>query len=281
MFRRRNVTRCSCGWTALAMLAVLASPAAGNEDGVPSIGPVEGYSPPEFPFFVDVKSPPLQNSQPFQTTWGLHTPERINNYAGFLFSLEFDSHELSFLSVHEVGIHTGGIEYDGGLVSGVTFPGSQSTTQFVSPLAVWIDPSDAMNSGISLSASTLIPLFQIVGHAKNTTTQYNSDIDVAAYGLFIVHNPDTLSSVFVSSSFWAYKSVGGFYWATVPGQGTWYHYDQSFTTTIPASAFYASGGFLIGGAGFGIEHVPEPASMLLLLGGAGSAVIGRLRRRRA
>ena len=67
-----------------------------------------------------------------------------------------------------------------------------------------------------------------------------------------------------------------------PGGGTWYHVSQTKTfqkvAGLPGSAFYAT---LVGTARIGIEHVPEPATGLMLMGGVGSLLWGlRARRRR-
>lgn len=262
--------------TPIAILAVLAMPVAAG-----TVGPITGHT--GCGIFEDVKSPPLATSEPFQTTWALHAVGAVSNYAGFLFSLTYDSHEMSFLSVHEVGIHTGGIEYDGGLVSGVTFPGSQSGMEMVLPIAVWIDPSSAMYSGIPLVTSSLVPLFQVVGHAKNTTTAYNSDVDIVASGLYILHNNEAQSGVPVNIDLWVYVNTGLTNWTSVPGQGVWVRASSltpASTLFIPQSAFYAFSGCAgVAEAGFGIEHVPEPMSMLMLLSGAGALLVGRRRRR--
>jgi hypothetical protein len=268
---------CLGGLAAVAMLAAFASPVIAGFEDAGAIGPIGGYD--GSGWFYDVKSPPLQYSDAFHTTWALHVSDTQWHYAGFLFDLTYDGEELSFLSLHEVSPHTA-IEYDGGgLGSGVTFQGSQNSLQERGPIAVWINTEDAMNSGICVETSQLVGLFQIVGHAKNTTAANNSDIDIWADGWVIKHKSDTVYSFYVPSSVYIYVTDSADGWETVPGQGMWLHVDTGFTTTIPASAFIAYKS-VCNAAGFGIEHVPEPASIVMLLSGAGVALAGRVRRRR-
>jgi hypothetical protein len=132
-----------------------------------------------------------------------------------------------------------------------------------------------MYSGITLPSSTLIPLFQILGHAKNTTPAYNSDTDINLIGVPFLHNLDPVTHL--TAPVFGYLTPSLNTWAVVPGQGVWATVGVSWT--IPPSAFFAPIGATVVGPGYGIEHVPEPMSVLLLLAGTGTVLVGRTRRR--
>lgn len=261
------------GLVAVALLAALAVPVAGD-----TTGPYFGFDPYDW---SDVKSPPLEESQWFGTTWAMHVTWAFSNYAGFLFDLKYDSHELSYLILGPAGPHVA-IEVPDtmGLYSCWEYSGSQSFWQTVSPIAVWISPADAQESGMLVSTSALVSLFWIGGSAKNTNYHFNSDIDITISAWQILHlvpfvGPPPLYHL--SSNAWVYKTAAGG-WAQ-PGTGTWLQVPGSTSTIIVSSAFVATNFWVQNVAGYGIEHVPEPAAVLLMLVGTGAMITGRLRRR--
>jgi hypothetical protein len=163
-----------------------------------------------------------------------------------------------------------------GLVPYLDFPGSFSSSHIISPIAAWIDPGLAQQSGIPVGSSQIVPLFQITGHAKNTTPLYNSDIDVRVSAWQILHIVQS-GQYHLGSSTWVYLDPAGNF-AHEPGQGRWYHHEGSSTVVfIPRSAFVATNNFIQNTGSFGIEHVPEPAAGALMLAGLGVAVFARRR----
>jgi hypothetical protein len=241
------------------LLAGLSAPAVAD-----TTGPLPGFlgAP---PWFEDVKSPPLTDSDTFGVEWAMHVTFAFTNYAGVLFDLQYDGSEMSSLVVSPLGPHFGNI---------YTLSGSQQSTQVAFPLSVW--HPNAVNSGTTVQSSSLVPLFAIEGHAKNTTPANNSDIDISISVWQILHIVSSGTYV-VNASDYVYVSPAGGY--APPLEGTWLHVSETFTTFIPQSAFVATNAFVNNVAGFGIEHVPEPVSALLLLGGSGALFVGRRRRR--
>lgn len=234
-------------WPAVAVVALLtavAAPAAAD-----TTGPTQGYSAGSF---MDVKSPPLTDGETFIATWGIHftgTP----NYAGLVFVVLYDPGEISALGVAPAGPHF------------LTF-GTATVT-------AW--HNNAAGSGVNPAASSVLSVFQLTGTAINTTTANNSDVDLSINAWRIIHIPETtLFTLQVSDLI--YVTPLGFQKEFVPGNGVWDHVTFGVTTFITASAFVARQISSI--AGYGIEHVPEPISVSLLLAGIG-LVAFRPRRR--
>jgi hypothetical protein len=258
--------------TAVALLAALvfaATPALAD-----SSGPAEGWNGVNY---GNVKSPPLQNSQMWSTDWAMHITFAFTNYAGFLFDLHYDGNETSFVKLTPLAPHVA-LEspFMPGLHPALSFPGSQSSIQVISPIALWIDPVLAQQSGMLVESSVGYPLFSISGHAKNTTPLNNSDIDVRVSAWQILHIVQS-ATYHLGSSTWVYLNPGGG-WASQPGQGRWYHWtDSSANVFIPRSAFVATNNFITNTGGFGIEHVPEPAAGVMMLVGVGIAALARRR----
>jgi hypothetical protein len=264
---------------AAALLFVWSALAAAD-----AIGPLSGFNP-ATELFDDVYSPPLTTSDTFATTWAMHVEAPfIPHYAGFLFDITYDGHELSSLSLLPAPPHAL-VEPDyapvPGLLPAWTFQGSMSSSPHLSPLAVWIPPTSALNSGIQLPTSFVLPLFQLVGHAKNTTPANNGDIDISISFLGVIQHNATPATFHFANSMWVYVvpgSPGVYQWAA-PGEGQWLHVPGSSSIFVPPSAFYATNFYYAGAAGYGIEHLPEPISAVLMLAGLGAVVAGRRRRR--
>jgi hypothetical protein len=64
-----------------------------------------------------------------------------------------------------------------------------------------------------------------------------------------------------------------------PGFGEWVHNPQTFTVHVVNSLFWATTTWISGVGAVGVEHVPEPASAMLVLGGLGTLIAARRRRR--
>ena len=251
--------------------ALIAAPAVAD-----STGPIAGYD--GMSSFVDVKSPILAESDWFATAWGMHVTFAFTNYAGFLFDLRYDGHELSHIGVTPLPPHVG-IEVPDvpGLHPGWDWPGSMTSPQTVVPIAVWISPGQAMQSGMTVNSTSLVPLFMVTGHAKNTTPANNSDIDITISAWQILHIVQS-GSYHITQSDWVYKTSQGYEWEPFPGYGHWFHALGTTTTFIPMSAYVATNAWIQNVAGFGIEHVPEPAAIGLMVVGVASFVLARRRR---
>ncbi len=277
----------------VAVLLLLASAMAWGQN---STGPKRGINSLTNEF-NDVKSPPLQESDIWGTTWMIHIEApnlpggtgAITNYAGFLFDLQYDGHEVSELGVLPSGPHVAlELPGAGGLTDFALFLGSNSTVQRVEPVAAWIDPGLAIQSGMTLPNSLVTTLVHVTFHAKNTTTAYNSDTDIHISQLGVIrHVPFGQTSQIVSlpASAWVYATpdndpaLSQINWASGPGGGVWKHIAVDKNVHIFGSAFWATPIFNGHAASYGIEHVPEPATIGLLAAGMVAIGIGRMRRR--
>jgi hypothetical protein len=253
---------------AAALAILLAGPAAADDIDLMRTGPYDGFIPPA-KTFQDVKSEPLEDSQSFSTTWAIYSIVPVFNTAGFLFSLDYDGHEMSSLTVTP----RPGLWMPDGTV---TLPGSESGMR-TARLSLWVPM--AQSSGTWLPGSTLISLFHLAGHAKNTTPCNNSDIDITL-DMWRIHHFALAGPHIVGASTMLYLTSPSLSatWATVPGQGYWVHNTTAGFTCAPQSAFVATNFFIENVAGFGIEHVPEPLSVLMMLAGTGALLTGRVRR---
>jgi hypothetical protein len=244
MFTIRSLARLWPAVGILALLTALAAPAAAD-----TTGPIQGYG---GGTFVDVKSPPLADGETFTATWGIHftgTP----NYAGLVFVVFYDPSETSALGVAAAGPHF------------LTF-GTATVT-------AW--HNNAANSGVNPAPSSVLSVFRLTGAAINTTTANNSDVDLLISAWRIIHIPDTTFFTLQMSDL-VYVTPLGFQKEFVPGNGVWSHATFGGTTFITASAFVARQ--ISNVAGYGIEHVPEPISVSLLLAGIGMVAFRPQRR---
>jgi hypothetical protein len=252
---------------AAVALAGMTVSAAANDIDPAYTGPIAGFDPCDKTFH-DVKSPLLTEGQWFGTTWAVHSTLPLPNTAGVLFDLHYDGHEVSSLNV----IPHAGLWMPGGAPC---LPGSQSSTQTVR-LSMWVP--NAQSSGTWLPQSELLGMFCITGNAKNTFTCNNSDIDITLDIWRIRHIVFPFQYFEESAYFYLTGTTLSANWATVPGQGNWVHYTGGFTCNVPCSVFVATHCWIENVAGYGIEHMPEPASMVLMLFGVGVCLMGRRRR---
>ena len=123
------------------------------------------------------------------------------------------------------------------------------------------------------------------GHAKNTNTANNSDIDITISPFVILHAAVATSFHFTTSA-WVYATPGGAP-APVTAPGSWVSVSASTILLFPNSgmAAFPALGTLLGGtasvanlAGYGIEHIPTPMGVVTGLLGLGLISIGRVRR---
>jgi hypothetical protein len=274
---------------AATVVFVLWGPAWAQDDQNRS-GPERGLYESDYVWFFDVKSPRLEASQNFATTWILHVSSTATNYCGFLIDLQYDGSEMSFIKLLPLPPHLW-IEPPGagGLVASVQFPGSQPGMTTVSPIAFWINPAQAMASGMNIVHTNILPMFRVTGHVKDPGVQPpsalgNSDIDITLSVWDIWHIAVPGPYVLYASD-WVYKTVGGNDYEHNPGMGRWFHNPTTTTVILPISVFIATGMAHSNLAGFGIDHYMaptpiEPLSIILVLGGVGAVVAGRLRQKK-
>ncbi len=248
---------------------------------------------------VDIKSPPLRDSEVWTLPVDFHPSVDIPNFAGVLMKMHVaDATEVDVDKIIPVLDPTGTAPpYDEPF--GPQSQNQQSVTKW---FTAW-DPN-AQQSGIDLPASQNIHAFDIQLRAKNTDAQNNSDIDLTAMVWNIRHLRDTPANsqiITLQPSDWAYGFPGqdplGLSELPTqnpePGQGVWYHVDPAewpdgkrlhLTANIPGSFFYATQ--VLAGTAWriGIEHIPEPVGISLMLSGVGAvgaATLCRRRRKRA
>ena len=197
------------------------------------------------------------NSTP--VTLNLSLFEQSSNWAGaFMWMHVADPTEVDILSVN-------------GLLAPYTWtspfgPQSNNTSEFTHWFTTFIP--NASQSGTTLSGPRNV--FSIVFLPKNTNAGSNSDIDFS-FGLGPIFHV-TSATVLSTSSFW---------WPGVPQTQNPsvimpYHVTTS-SFSAAASNFY---GWLAGSYSVGIDHIPEPGSMVLLGSGLVCLMVGAAIRRR-
>jgi hypothetical protein len=250
-----------------------------------------------------IKTPPLAESESIQLSVGTHIPfaPPWAGYAGAIVKAHLlDNQELDVTSFHPLlPVRTPG----GTLPASVPVPnpfGPPSANAQSVPISVTYWNPNAQNSGIPVWTSQFIPLATLALHAKNTTPANNSDVDATFmfWNIWHIVAGTQFASQFLrlnpSDRIWVtsnINSVGQIHNALsgfdlnkpTPFSPTahWLHILDTVTfhlTGGPGSTFYAT---FVGTVGLGIEHVPEPASGLLVAGGLlALALGGRARQRR-
>lgn len=232
-----------------------------------------------------IKTPPLKDSDVFPLPIEYHVGRDIPNFAGLIV-------QMHVLDAAEVDVDMI-IPSDPGIPP-ITYPfgpRSQNVQSVPMKFTAWLPPDIIQQSGINLVESERIPLFDVQLHAKNTDPINNSDTDIVVNVWNIRHiGPGAGSTIIgLQPSDFVYGNPGTnpiqmSHFPTdppYPGQGIWYHLTETKTFhLLPGlgSAFYAT---LATTVGIGIEHVPEPASITLILCGAVAARSSwRSRRRR-
>lgn len=236
-----------------------------------SIGPGgtwDGFS------FNVVKTPPAVASQVFTYPISYHSTFAYSNFAGVGFSVWFDPTEVSGVSV-------------------VGAPGFFNTGGAL--VTLW--STQAINSGVfNGPASVPFPIGAISFHVTGTNVGQNSDVDItfdgqlgfggAGFSPFnIFHLTEMQAATYIlfpSLLIYVPLTPGGMQGpigqVVEPGQGTWIHLTQTTTVFLPASIFFGTTLFISPQGGIGVEHVPEPASAAMVLGGLG--LVGAAFRRR-
>ena len=232
-------------------------------------GPVaaDSIGPAGFPF-GDFFTPPLSASQSTSVPISYHVTFGFPNWAGVHITANIDPTEASF--------------------AGFTPAQGFITTGAGGSITVW--STNASNSGQSVFTSVPIPLGSLQLHAKGTTPLNNGDIDVVfqnVFNIFHVAPVSASATTLFSTATWVYlpPAVPVSQWGQgAPPQvvdGVWVHLTASLTVHLNQSWFWGTSFFFNPGAsgGIGIENVPAPASMAILMGGFGAIGFARRRRR--
>jgi hypothetical protein len=248
---------------------------------------------------TDIKTPPMQASDVFSLPLAIHPAGQPPwaGWAGARMSMHIaDAGEMDVLGLAPVpGMLGPAFTNPFGPTSG----NSQSVTKIFD---AW-HPA-APGSGINVTPSVNLPIFNVTIHVKNSNPAGNSDVD-ATFGFWniwhIRDNPvgSTLVQlrpsdyVLVRSSIQDIQQLhnnnpGSPFFShyqfptnpATPETGHWLHDLEPITFHLfpgPGSQYYAT---FLNTATLGIEHVPEPASAALLGAGVASAVAGMWFRRR-
>ncbi len=271
-----------------AVVLLLGSVSYGQLPGIPS--PPGGVHEP-----VVIKSPPLRDTDVWTVNLFKHYPNGATNWAGYRASV----HNLDNTEVDVDAVFPGGLP----AVTNPLGPRSENV-QSVPVYITGIHPSWA-NTGTDLPASFQLP-FGLSLHVKGSNPSGNSDIDVEVKIRDILHlGPSIHSSIFqlpASASLWVRSSIQNYNDLHIFNDPQWVSYfhlpydpPSPFEPTahwlkLPVTLpFHGSGGlgsqlivwpFSSATFRLGIEHVPEPASAVLLGAGMVCAVLGFYRRRR-
>ncbi len=244
----------------------------------------------------DFKTPPMQSSQTINLPISVHFGAPNPAYAGwagaFMQVHLADPNEVDVVQILPAGGHFGG---SGPYPFGPPSAGAPSAALF---FTIW--NNNAPQSGINVNPSLVVPFGTLALHAKNTTPINNSDFDLTAivWNIFHLRGPapgSTLIPLPQSAYVYANPSTNpipnSFTANTLPvplappaiGSGVWRHQNRVVTKFLhvpsghPGSFYYA---IKAGTVKVGIEHVPEPATGMLLVGGLALLGTSRYLRRR-
>jgi len=236
-----------------------------------SIGPGGTWNAADGSFGV-LKTPPMSNSQMFTVPISYHSTVAYSNWAGVIMDLNIDPNPTE---AHFQG--AAGVPPDPTRPG--TFPTVGGMPLPVPTVTFW--STQWFNSGANNGpASQPFPIGALVFHASNTDPINNSDVDItfSAWNIWHVTSAEQSQVVEVPASIWLYVRPGETWGQPVePGQGYWVHNETPFTAHVVASLFWATNAFIGGQGGIGVEHIPEPASVALVLAGLGTAVLARRR----
>jgi hypothetical protein len=222
------------------------------------------------PGFNHWKTPPLANSQAFQVPLFYHSTFAYTNWGGVIVDINIDTNprEANFFGANgSVGFFE-------------TFG-----TASVPIVTFWA--TSAYHSGTTNHASQTVQLGNLDFHASHTNPINNSDTDITFSAWNIFHVTQTAASgngnVPASNLLYVRPGQAVSTWgqgvAPRPGEGVWVHNPSPHPVHLAASWFFATGTFVTGAWGVGVEHVPEPAAAAMLIGGAGIMLVARRRRR--
>ncbi len=227
----------------------------------------DSIGPAGFPF-GDFFTPPLSASQSTSIPISYHVTDVLFAWAGVHFLTNIDPTEANFMGF-------------------AAAPGF-STTGAAGSVTVW--STNAGKSGQTISSSVPILLGSLALHAKGATPLNNGDIDVVFQSVFNIFHVTPASASGVSTfltATWLYLPPGvpasqwGQGTAPLVGEGVWAHLTTTLAVHFSASWFWGTSFFFDPGAsgGIGIENVPAPAGVAILMAGFGAVGFARRRRR--
>jgi hypothetical protein len=255
--------------------------------------------------FPVIKTDPLATSDSVQLGVSTHIPfaPRWAGYAGAIVKAHLlDNQELDVTGFHPLlPVRTPSGRLPASTFISNPFGAPSANLQSV-PIQVTYWQLNARQSGINVVPSQLIRLATLTIHAKNTTPANNSDVDATfmLWNIWHLRFFNTISQIVPlerSDQLWVSSNVTlDQLHVTTPAffsayrfpplrptpfdpNAHWLHLSETlpFHLTGAGSAFYAT---FVGTIGLGIEHVPEPASGLLVAGGVLALALGSHARRR-
>jgi hypothetical protein len=228
---------------------------------------------------TDFKTPPLQDSDTFPVTLEVHFNAILPPWIGWAGAIM----KLHVLDASEVDVDSFTVA-DPSLTGVGPFGsdpfGPRSGNLESVPLFFTFWHSQAPNSGIQPPVSAWQNLGLAILHAKNTTPANNSDTDLTAMFWNIWHVRPGFGTLSVALRESDYVFQGDRGQTQVPPVGQWAHVTASGNVHLNGvgSTYYAT---FANTVRIGVEHVPEPASGLLVAGGVLALALGsRARQRR-
>ena len=246
----------------LAAVAVVSPVAVASEVG-PG-GTWDGVS------FGTLFTPPLADGEQYSAPIDYHVQGSYGNWIGAYFGINYDPTEVNFV----------GVTAAPGYMASMNAAGTAAT--------IW-NPGGATSMPPSTS---VFPLANVTFDAKNTTPANNGDVDITfdGPGAFNIYGctPWGSWSTYMAPSNMLYVGLTGggqpmtqHQWApgVAMGAGTWIHATISVPVYLEPGMYWGRMTDLTAQGGIGVEHVPEPASAVLLLGGIGTLIVARRRQR--
>ncbi len=245
-----------------------------------------------------IKTPPMQASEVITLPLAIHPAAPAPPWAGWA-GARMKAHIMDAGELDVDAI----VPTAGGTVTGPPYIepfGPRSMNAQSVPIFFTAWHPLAQQSGIPVQPSVNLPVFNMTLHAKNSDPSGNSDVDMTLMFWNIWHIRDGLPGstlvhldpsayILVPSSIQDLEQLHRpdslYQFPTNPVQpgepgAKWLHIEQPVTFHLPGgpgSQFYAT---FLNTATIGIEHVPEPMSAVMLVGGAFCAVMSRRARSR-
>ncbi|MCK4873865.1 MAG: PEP-CTERM sorting domain-containing protein [Phycisphaerales bacterium] len=249
-------------------VAMLVSPVAFAQDD--EMGPGGTWDGVKFNNFY---TPPLAENELYSAPVEYHPEAHFGslswgNWVGASFAVDYDATEVNFL----------------GVTAGPNLIATSSLGTPDNVVTIW-NPTGYMQLP---PPSSVFTLANIDFAAINTTPANNGDIDITFDVQFNIYGATPFApwttNLGPSNYLYVGFTAGGApqtpaQWGPVePGEGTWIHNETSEEVLLLAGMWWGKATDLIAQGGIGVEHIPAPASTVLLAGGIGTFVIARRRK---